>query len=73
MKAPESERRLTVLFSRKRPVQVQADLTHLAFEVDSLEEFGKHIEALASNTRTGRISARTAVASRLSMRRRLRD
>ena len=25
------------------PVQVQADLTHLAFEVDSLEEFGKRI------------------------------
>src|ERR1700759_2247166 len=25
------------------PVQVQADLTHLAFEVESLEEFGKHL------------------------------
>ena len=24
-------------------VQVQPDLTHLAFEVDSLEEFGKHL------------------------------
>ena len=25
---------------------VQADLTHLAFEVDSLEEFGRHLAAL---------------------------
>ena len=24
-------------------MQVQPDLTHLAFEVDSLEEFGKHL------------------------------
>jgi lactoylglutathione lyase len=24
---------------------VQADLTHLAFEVDSLEDFGKHLAA----------------------------
>ena len=28
------------------PVQVQPDLTHLAFEVDSMEAFGKHIEKL---------------------------
>jgi lactoylglutathione lyase len=27
-------------------VQVQPDLTHLAFEVDSLEEFGKHLASL---------------------------
>jgi len=27
-------------------VQVQPDLTHLAFEVDSLAEFGKHIAKL---------------------------
>jgi lactoylglutathione lyase len=26
-------------------VQVQADLTHLAFEVESLEGFGKHLAA----------------------------
>ena len=29
------------------PVQVQPDLTHLAFEVDSLEEFGQHLQASA--------------------------
>jgi lactoylglutathione lyase len=28
------------------PVQVQPDLTHLAFEVDSLEEFGRHLASL---------------------------
>ena len=28
------------------PVKVQADLTHLAFEVDSLEEFGRHLQKL---------------------------
>jgi len=27
-------------------VQVQPDLTHLAFEVESLEEFGKHLASL---------------------------
>lgn len=33
-------------FAGSGPVQVQPDLTHLAFEVDSLEEFGKHLAAL---------------------------
>lgn len=28
------------------PVQVQPDLTHLAFEVDSLEEFETHLQSL---------------------------
>ena len=28
------------------PVHVQADLTHLAFEVDSLEDFGRHLSQL---------------------------
>jgi lactoylglutathione lyase len=28
------------------PVQVQPDLTHLAFEVDSLEDFGRHLSQL---------------------------
>src|SRR5215831_7637859 len=33
-------------FPGSGPVKVQADLTHLAFEVDSLEEFGKHLAGL---------------------------
>ena len=30
-------------FPNSGPVQVQPDLTHLAFEVESLEEFGRHL------------------------------
>src|SRR5258707_3131758 len=46
MKAPESEELIELCnFPASGPVQVQADLTHLAFEVDSLEEFGKHLAA----------------------------
>lgn len=32
-------------FPNSGPVEVQSDLTHLAFEVSSLEEFGKHLAA----------------------------
>src|SRR6266536_6088052 len=47
LKAPESEELIELCyFPSSGPVQVQADLTHLAFEVDSLEEFGKHLAAL---------------------------
>src|SRR5215469_10270847 len=47
MKAPESDETIELChYPASGPVQVQADLTHLAFEVDSLEEFGKHIAAL---------------------------
>src|SRR5947209_5654997 len=44
LKAPASEELIELCyFPSSGPVQVQPDLTHLAFEVDSLEEFGKHI------------------------------
>lgn len=47
LKAPESEEQIEICsFPSSGPVQVQADLTHLAFEVDSLEGFGKHLESL---------------------------
>ena len=47
MKAPESEELIELCyFPASGPVQVQPDLTHLAFEVDSLEAFGKHLAAL---------------------------
>jgi lactoylglutathione lyase len=46
MKAPESEELIELCsFPASGPVQVQPDLTHLAFEVDSLEEFGRHLDA----------------------------
>jgi lactoylglutathione lyase len=44
VKAQESEELIELcFFPASGPVQVQPDLTHLAFEVDSLEEFGKHL------------------------------
>ncbi len=47
MKAPESEELIELCyFPASGPVQVQTDLTHLAFEVESLEAFGKHLATL---------------------------
>lgn len=47
LKAPQSEETIELCsFPNSGPVQVQADLTHLAFEVDSLEAFGKHLASL---------------------------
>jgi lactoylglutathione lyase len=47
LKAPDSEEQIELChFPNSGPVEVQADLTHLAFEVESLEAFGKHLEKL---------------------------
>src|SRR2546425_7780059 len=47
LKAPESEELIEICyFPASGPVQVQPDLTHLAFEVDSLEGFGRHLASL---------------------------
>ena len=47
MKAPESEELIELCyFPASGPVHVQADLTHLAFEVESLAAFGEHIASL---------------------------
>lgn len=44
LKAPGSEELIELChFPNSGPVEVQPDLTHLAFEVSSLEEFGKHL------------------------------
>ena len=44
LKAPESEELIEICsFPNSGSVQVQADLTHLAFEVDSLAEFEEHL------------------------------
>lgn len=46
LKAPESEELIELCcFPESGPVKVQTDLTHLAFEVGSLEEFGRHLAA----------------------------
>ena len=47
LKAPESEELIELcFFPNSGPVQVQPDLTHLGFEVDSLEKFGEHLASL---------------------------
>ena len=47
LKAPESEELIELCyFPSSGLVQVQPDLTHLAFEVDSLADFGEHLAAL---------------------------
>lgn len=47
LKVPDSEEQIEITyFPGSGPVQVQPDLTHLAFEVDDLEEFGKHMAKL---------------------------
>ena len=46
LKAPNSDELIEITyFPDSGPVQVQEDLIHLAFEVDSMEEFGEHIKA----------------------------
>jgi lactoylglutathione lyase len=45
-KVPGSAEEIEICyFPGSEPVQVQPDLTHLAFAVDSLEAFGKHLAA----------------------------
>jgi len=47
LKVPGSEEQIEITcFPGSGPVQVQPDLTHLAFEVDNLDEFGKHLAKL---------------------------
>jgi lactoylglutathione lyase len=47
LKAPLSEETIELChFPSSGPVSVQADLTHLAFEVESLAAFGEHLARL---------------------------
>ena len=47
LKAPGSEELIELCcYPASGPVRVQPDLTHLAFEVDSLEDFGRHLARL---------------------------
>jgi lactoylglutathione lyase len=47
LKTPGSDEEIELCqFPAGGPVQVQPDLTHLAFEVDSLEEFSRHLARL---------------------------
>src|SRR5437764_11307604 len=63
LKAPESEELIELChFSESGPVQVQPDLTHLAFEVDSLEEFGKHLAKMGLKYSDGPTTTSTGTA-----------
>ena len=45
--APESEEQIEIChYPSSGPVLVQSDLTHLAFQVDSLVAFGQHLATL---------------------------
>ena len=47
LKTPESEELIEICsYPSSGPVQVQPDLTHLAFSVDSLDAFGQHLARL---------------------------
>ena len=47
LKTPGSEELIELCcFPAGGPVRVQPDLTHLAFEVESLEDFGRHLVGL---------------------------
>ncbi len=47
LKAPESDELIEICsYPGSGPVQVQPDLTHLAFSVDSLEGFARHLDSL---------------------------
>ncbi|HWC58833.1 MAG TPA: VOC family protein [Verrucomicrobiae bacterium] len=47
LKTPGSEELIEITyFPGSGPVQVQPDLTHLAFEIENLEAFGKHLASL---------------------------
>ncbi len=47
LKAPKSEELIELCcYPASGPVQVQPDLTHVAFEVDSLQDFGAHLAKL---------------------------
>jgi lactoylglutathione lyase len=47
LKAPQSDETIELcFFPSSGPVQVQPDLTHVAFEVPSLAKFGEHLAGL---------------------------
>jgi len=47
LKAPESQELIELCyFPNSGAVEIQEDLTHLAFIVDSLEAFGEHLQSL---------------------------
>ena len=63
LKVPGSEEQIEITyFPGSGPVQVQPDLTHLAFEVVSLAEFGQHLEKLGLKYSDGPTTSSTGTA-----------
>lgn len=51
---PNSEEEIEITyFPGSGPVQVQEDLMHLAFEVEDMEAFGKHLETVGESFSDG--------------------
>ena len=62
LKTPNSDELIEItFFPGSGPVQVQPDLTHLAFEVDSLEEFGEHLAKFGLRFSDGPTTSSTGV------------
>jgi lactoylglutathione lyase len=57
LKAPQSEELLELCsFPGSGTVQVQPDLTHLAFEVESLSDFARHLETFGMKFSDGPVT-----------------
>jgi len=62
LKTPGSEELIEIsYFPGSGPVVVQPDLTHLAFEVDSLDEFARHLTAYGLNFSDGPTASSSGV------------
>jgi len=63
LKAPQSDEQIELChFPASGPVQVQPDLTHLAFEVDNLDEFSRHLTKLGLKFSDGPTASSTGTA-----------
>ena len=68
LKAPNSEELIEITyFPDSGPVQVQEDLIHLAFEVDSMEEFVSISKRMESNSLMAQQKVVQVLLLRLSM------
>ena len=54
MSVPNSEEEIEITyFPGSGPVEVQEDLMHLAFEVESMDEFQKHLDSVGEKLSDG--------------------
>ncbi|MDX2227530.1 MAG: VOC family protein [Verrucomicrobiae bacterium] len=61
LKAPQSEELIEIChYPASGPVQVQADLTHLAFEVEDMAAFVRHLESKGLKLSDGPTTSQTS-------------